>query len=353
MGLTWINRVGVVTLVLGVAFFFKYAVEAGWIGEWARVLLGAAAGLAAVAVGERTWRGGQQVWAQGVSAAGIGILYSRCLCRLRPVRLVPQGAAFLLLAVVTAGRRSAGAALRRAGARGARPGRRVTPRRWRSAPAPGNPGSCWATCCCWTPALYVARARRWQALEALALAGTVWLYGTVANRQARAPRRRYPIPPGVLRAVRQRAAAVDLRPGAVARGVRAGRNLARRAGGVLPARCRSRRGRAGRCRPPRLAARPAGRVLVRLLRLARRSRGRAGRGRLLARHARLRRALRMGRRGASGSAARARACRTCCWWLSTPGIYFAVGYALLPAGYAGRVRRAAGRRPHGVRLARL
>ena len=40
MGLTLVNRVGVVTLVLGAAFFFRYAVEAGWLGVTARVLVG-------------------------------------------------------------------------------------------------------------------------------------------------------------------------------------------------------------------------------------------------------------------------------------------------------------------------
>jgi hypothetical protein len=57
MGLTWVNRVGVVTLVLGAAFFFKYAVESGWIGPLARVLIGAAAGLGALGIAERAWRG--------------------------------------------------------------------------------------------------------------------------------------------------------------------------------------------------------------------------------------------------------------------------------------------------------
>src|SRR5437660_9202677 len=40
MGLTWINRIGVLTLVIGVAFFFKYAIDNQWIGETGRVVLG-------------------------------------------------------------------------------------------------------------------------------------------------------------------------------------------------------------------------------------------------------------------------------------------------------------------------
>src|SRR5712692_10884452 len=64
MGLTWINRVGVVTFVLGVAFFFKYAVEQHWIGEMGRVVLGVAAGVAALVVADRIWHGGQKIFAQ-------------------------------------------------------------------------------------------------------------------------------------------------------------------------------------------------------------------------------------------------------------------------------------------------
>ena len=42
--MVWVNRIGVITLVLGVAFFFKYAVDNRWIGETGRVVLGILAG---------------------------------------------------------------------------------------------------------------------------------------------------------------------------------------------------------------------------------------------------------------------------------------------------------------------
>src|SRR5450755_3499398 len=44
VGLTWINRIGVMTLILGVAFFFKYAIDNDWIGEGGRVIIGVIAG---------------------------------------------------------------------------------------------------------------------------------------------------------------------------------------------------------------------------------------------------------------------------------------------------------------------
>ena len=75
MGLTWVNRIGVITLVLGAAFFFRYAVERGWIGPWARIALGTGAGLLAIATAERVWRSGQRVYAQGITGAGIALLF--------------------------------------------------------------------------------------------------------------------------------------------------------------------------------------------------------------------------------------------------------------------------------------
>src|SRR4029079_1204104 len=75
MGLTWLNRIGVITSVFAVAFFFKYAVERGWIGETVRVALGTCAGLLALLLGDWLWRRGQRVYAQGIVATGIGILY--------------------------------------------------------------------------------------------------------------------------------------------------------------------------------------------------------------------------------------------------------------------------------------
>ena len=51
-GLKLLNRVGAVTLFLGIIFFFKYAVDNQWIGAAGRVLLGVIAGLALLGAGE-------------------------------------------------------------------------------------------------------------------------------------------------------------------------------------------------------------------------------------------------------------------------------------------------------------
>jgi uncharacterized membrane protein len=102
VGLTVANRVGVITLVLGVAFFFKWAVDNNWIGPGGRVVLGALAGFAALAAADFLWRKGQQIFAQGVTGTGIAILYLSIYAACDFYQLMPQGFAFAPMCVATA-----------------------------------------------------------------------------------------------------------------------------------------------------------------------------------------------------------------------------------------------------------
>jgi uncharacterized membrane protein len=98
VGLTWINRIGVLTLVLAVAFFFKYAVDNRWIGETGRVVLGVLAGFATLGFAELMWRRGYRIYAQGITGAGISILYLSFYASFGFYHLLGQGLAFLLVA---------------------------------------------------------------------------------------------------------------------------------------------------------------------------------------------------------------------------------------------------------------
>jgi len=102
MGLTLLNRVGVITLVLGIGFFFKYAVENQWIGPTMRVVLGVAAGLTALLIAEKVWRTGQTIFAQGVAGAGAAILYVSFYTAFGLYGLVSLPLAFLLMLLSTA-----------------------------------------------------------------------------------------------------------------------------------------------------------------------------------------------------------------------------------------------------------
>jgi uncharacterized membrane protein len=101
IGLTWLNRVAVVTCILAVAFFFKYAVDNEWIGPGGRVMLGVIAGLGCLGIADALWRRGHQVYGQGVCGLGIAILYLAFQASFSLYKLVPQSVAFGLMVVVT------------------------------------------------------------------------------------------------------------------------------------------------------------------------------------------------------------------------------------------------------------
>ncbi len=101
VGLTVTNRVGVVTLVLGVAFFFKWAVDNNWIGPAGRVMLGILAGSATLWVGDLLWRKAQRAFAQGITGTGIAVLYLSFYSAFGFYHLIPQAGAFPLMCSVT------------------------------------------------------------------------------------------------------------------------------------------------------------------------------------------------------------------------------------------------------------
>lgn len=101
VGLTLVNRIGVITLVLGVAFFFKWAVDNEWIGPTGRVVLGLLAGFLALGAADFLFRKTQKTFAQGIAGAGLAILYLSVYAAYGFYHLVPQGLAFAFLVSTT------------------------------------------------------------------------------------------------------------------------------------------------------------------------------------------------------------------------------------------------------------
>jgi uncharacterized membrane protein len=101
VGLTLVNRIGAITLVLGVAFFFKWAVDNNWIGPAGRIVLGLIAGFATLAAGDLLWRKRQRVFAQGITATGIAIIFLALYAAFSFYHLIPQAAAFATMAAAT------------------------------------------------------------------------------------------------------------------------------------------------------------------------------------------------------------------------------------------------------------
>lgn len=96
------NWVGIIAATLGVGFFLKYAFENQWIGPTGRVLLGAAAGCALLALAERLRARGYRSYAHVLAGGGILILYLSTYAARVFYDLVPLPVGFALMSVVTA-----------------------------------------------------------------------------------------------------------------------------------------------------------------------------------------------------------------------------------------------------------
>lgn len=175
-GLGWLNRVAVVTLIFGVGFLFKYAVDNQWIGPGMRVALGVAAAMLSLFVGEWISLRGQKVFARGLTGLGLGLLYLSFYAGFGFYQLLPQETAFLLMFLTTC----AGTALAlhydsQAVAWLGLVGGYLTP----VLLATGE-NRMWAlagyTLLLNLGALGIARVKRWPALEYLAWVGTGLLY---------------------------------------------------------------------------------------------------------------------------------------------------------------------------------
>jgi uncharacterized membrane protein len=102
IGGNWLNRIGALALMLGIAFFLKYAFDNNWIKQGAQVGFGVTIGVALLAFARRTHEQGYAVFAQGLVGAGIAILYLSIYASYNFYGLEPLSVAFVALAVVVA-----------------------------------------------------------------------------------------------------------------------------------------------------------------------------------------------------------------------------------------------------------
>lgn len=100
IALVWFARIGALVLMLGTAYFFKYAVDNEWIGPAGRIAAGALAGAALLVIGEAIRHRSRAVYVQAVLGAGAALLFLSAFASYALYRLVPVGAAFAAVAVV-------------------------------------------------------------------------------------------------------------------------------------------------------------------------------------------------------------------------------------------------------------
>jgi uncharacterized membrane protein len=102
IGSHWFNRIGILAVLIAVAWFLKLVMDNHWIGPLGRVLIGLIAGAAVTAWSERFRSHGYAIFSYGLKAVGSGTLYLSLWAAFSLYHLMPAGAAFAAMILVTA-----------------------------------------------------------------------------------------------------------------------------------------------------------------------------------------------------------------------------------------------------------
>jgi uncharacterized membrane protein len=102
IGKLWLNRIGIIAILIGVSYFLKYAFDNNWIGPAGRVALGLVAGIAVVLWSELFRKKGHLAFSYSLKAVGIGTLYLSLWGAYQIYHLVPSSVAFVAMVLVTA-----------------------------------------------------------------------------------------------------------------------------------------------------------------------------------------------------------------------------------------------------------
>lgn len=95
-----LSKIGIVTLVLGIAFFVKYAIDKDWIDEIGRVGIGIFTGGIIIAIAHKL-RKKYNLFSAILVGGGISILYITITLAFREYELFNQTTAFIILIVIT------------------------------------------------------------------------------------------------------------------------------------------------------------------------------------------------------------------------------------------------------------
>jgi uncharacterized membrane protein len=102
IGSHWFNRIGILAMLIGAAWFLKLAMDNHWIGPLGRVLMGLVAGAAFIAWSERFRSRGYAGFSYSLKAVGSGTLYLSLWAAFSLYLLVPGRVAFTAMILVTA-----------------------------------------------------------------------------------------------------------------------------------------------------------------------------------------------------------------------------------------------------------
>jgi uncharacterized membrane protein len=102
IGGQWLNRIGIVAVLVGLSYFLKLAIENNWVGPDTRVAIGIVSGVALILWSERFRRRAFAAFAYSLKAIGIGALYLSLWAASQFYHLLPATVAFFAMMLVTA-----------------------------------------------------------------------------------------------------------------------------------------------------------------------------------------------------------------------------------------------------------
>jgi uncharacterized membrane protein len=102
IGSQWFNRIGILAVLIGMAWFLKLAIDNHWIGPLGRVLIGLVAGAGLIAWSERFRAKGYAAFSYSLKSVGSGILYLSLWAAFSLFHLIPGSVAFAAMIAVTA-----------------------------------------------------------------------------------------------------------------------------------------------------------------------------------------------------------------------------------------------------------
>ncbi len=101
-GQKWLLTIGVITIVLGIAYFLKYSFDQNWVGPAGRVTMSYVWSLAGLGAGEWFRRKRFSTFGLYLIGGSLAALYASNVAAYQLYELIPQSLAFILMIVVTA-----------------------------------------------------------------------------------------------------------------------------------------------------------------------------------------------------------------------------------------------------------
>jgi len=92
--------IGIFTLVLGIGYFVKYAIDKNWIGETSRAGIGFIAGISIIGIGHFL-RKNYTVFSSIITGGGVAVLYFTTTIAFREYHIFSQNTAFLITCLIT------------------------------------------------------------------------------------------------------------------------------------------------------------------------------------------------------------------------------------------------------------